>query len=105
MLSIQVQCNHEAQTISISQHSYIDSILCHYHFTDIKLLLTPMDTQVHLTSEQAPLTPSEFAAMCDMPYCKAVGMLNWAALTMRPDITFAIATVAHFGTNPRPTHW
>jgi hypothetical protein len=105
MLGIQVQRDCEARTISISQHSYIDSILHHYHFTNVKPLLMPMDTQVHLTSEQAPSTPSEFAAMCDVPYREAVGMLNWAALAMHPNITFAVAMVAHFGTNPRPMHW
>jgi hypothetical protein len=105
MLSIQIRRNHEARTISISQHSYIDSILHWYHFTDVKPLSTPMDTQVCLTSEQAPLTPSKFAVMHNMPYHEAVGALNWAALAMRPDIVFAIAMVACFGANPGPTHW
>ncbi len=43
--------------------------------------------------------------MCDVPYREAVGALNWAALTTRPDIAFAVTTVACFGANPRPTHW
>ena len=64
-----------------------------------------MDTQVHLTLEQAPLTPTEFTAMRNMPYHKAVGALNWAALAMHSDIVFAVAMVAHFSTNSRPTHW
>ena len=38
-------------------------------------------------------------------YCEAVGTLNWAALATRPDIVFAVATVAHFAANPRPAHW
>jgi len=105
MLGIQIQHNCEARTISISQHAYIDSILHYYHFLDCKPLSTPMDTQVRLTSEQAPLTPAKFTAMHNVPYCEAIGVLNWAAVAMCPDITFAIATVAHFGANPRPTHW
>ena len=43
--------------------------------------------------------------MHDMLYHKAVGILNWAALAMHPDITFAVATVAHFAVNPGPVHW
>src|SRR6266851_4039937 len=92
-------------TIHLSQHAYLDSILRHYNFVDVKPLSTPMDTQVCLTSEQAPSTPANFAAMCNVPYCKAVGALNWAMLTMCPDIMFAIAMVAHFSANPRPMHW
>ncbi|SRR6266851_2927156 len=93
MLSIQIRRDHEASTISISQHSYINSILHCFNFVDVKPLSTPMDTQVCLTSEQAPSTPSKFTTMHDVPYCEAVGMLNWAALTTHPDIVFAIATV------------
>ena len=105
MLGIQIWHDREARTISISQPAYIDSILRHYHFLDCKPLSTPMDTQVCLTSEQAPSSPPDFAAMCDMPYREAIGTLNWATLTTHPDITFAVATVACFGTNPRPAHW
>jgi hypothetical protein len=65
----------------------------------------PMDTQVRLTSEQAPSTPSEFAVMCDVPYRKAIGVLNWAILTTCPDIMFAVAMVVHFGANSGPAHW
>jgi hypothetical protein len=40
-----------------------------------------------------------------VPYREAVGALNWAALATRPDIAFAVATVARFAANPGPAHW
>jgi hypothetical protein len=42
----------------------------------------------------------------DIPYREAVGALNWvlAVLATRPDIAFAVATVARFASNPRPAH-
>ena len=43
--------------------------------------------------------------MRDVPYREAVGALNWAALATRPDIAFAVATVARFAANPGPAHW
>jgi hypothetical protein len=105
MLGIQISRDCDARTTFISQHTYIDSILRRYNFVDTKPLSTPMDPQVHLTSEQAPSTAAEFTAMRDVPYREAVGTLNWATLATRPDIAYAIATVAHFGANPRPAHW
>jgi len=104
MLGIQVRHDCNAHTTSISQHAYIDSILQRYNLADAKPLSTPMDTQLHLTLEQAPSTPSEFAVMCDMPYHEAIGVLNWAVLATHPDITFTIAMVVCLGTNPGPTH-
>jgi hypothetical protein len=105
MLGIQVMHDRDACSIHLSQHTYLDSILRCYNFVDVKLLSTPMDTQVRLTSEQAPSTPADFTAMRNVPYHKAVSMLNWAVLAMRPDIAFAIAMVARFGANPGPAHW
>ena len=43
--------------------------------------------------------------MRDVPYREAVGALNWAALATRPDIAFAVATVACFSANPGMAHW
>jgi hypothetical protein len=64
MLGIQVWCDREACTIHLSQLSYIDSILHCYNFLDTKPLSMPMDTQVWLTSEQAPLTAVDVG--CDV---------------------------------------
>jgi hypothetical protein len=48
--------------------------------------------------------------MCNIPYREAVDALNWAALAATcgvtyPYIVFAVATVAHFASNPGPVHW
>ena len=105
MLGLEVQRDRVGRTIHISQRAYIDAILCRYHFDELKLLSMPMDIQVRLTSEQSPKDAAEFVAMRDVPYRKAVGALNWAALATRPDIAFAVATVACFAVNPGPVHW
>ena len=68
MLGLEIQCNHTAGTIHLSQRAYIDAILRCFHLSDTKPLLTPMDPQVHLSSEQAPVSAAKFVAMCDVPY-------------------------------------
>ncbi len=105
MLGLEVKCNYKASHIHILQHTYINSILQCFGFDELKLLSTPFDTQVHLTLEQALVTAKEFTVMCNMPYCKAVGMLNWATLATHLDISFMVSTVACFATNPGPLHW
>jgi hypothetical protein len=105
MLGLEVKRDREAGQIHISQRAYIDSILRRFGFDELKPLSTPFDTQVRLTHEQAPATAEEFALMRDVPYREAVGALNWAALATRPDIAFAVSTVARFSANPGPAHW
>ena len=105
MLGIEIKRDRLARTIHLSQRAYIDAILRRYHFDELKPLSTPMDVQVRLSSEQAPASAAECALMRDVPYREAVGALNWAALATRPDIAFAVATVARFAANPGPAHW
>ena len=52
-----------------------------------------MDTSTQLTTEEAPTSAAEHTIMCDMPYCKAIGALNWAALATHPNIAFAVVTI------------
>jgi len=105
MLGIKIKRDHPGQVVCLSQRSYIDAILRCYNLADLKLLSTPMDHQVQLSLEQVPTSAAECMMMRDIPYREAVGTLNWAALAMRPDIAFAVATVAHFAVNPGPAHW
>ncbi len=105
MLGIEVKQDRAGGTIHLSQRSYIDSILHHFGFDDAKTVSTPFDTQVWLTLEQALADAAEFAVMRDVPYCEAVGALNWATLATRPDIAFAVSTVARFSANPGMAHW
>jgi hypothetical protein len=105
MLGVEIKRDRDARTIHLSQRAYIDSILRRYNLDELKPLSTPMDPATRLTSEQAPATAEEHAIMRDKPYREAVGALNWAALATRPDIAFAVATVARFAANPGPAHW
>ena len=64
-----------------------------------------MDPSIRLSLDQSPSTTAEHAIMRDKPYREAVGALNWVALATRPDIAFAVTTVARFTANPGPAHW
>ena len=105
MLGIEIWHDCKSGTTHLSQHAYIDSILCCYNLTDLKPLSTPMDTLICLFTEQAPASAAKCAVMHNMPYCKAVSMLNWATLATHLDIVFAVVTMARFTTNPGPAHW
>ena len=105
MLGIKIHHDRTGATVHLSQRTYINSILRRYGFEDAKPVSTPFDTQVRLTLEQALADAAEFAVMRDVPYREAVGALNWVALATRPDIAFAVSTVARFSVNPSMAHW
>ena len=43
--------------------------------------------------------------MTTRPYRELVGALDWLTLGTRPDIAFAMSSLARFGHNPGRVHW
>nr|GAT59056.1 predicted protein [Mycena chlorophos] len=105
LLGIEVKRNRQERTLSLSQTSYIQSIVRRYNLDDLKPLSIPMDPNVTLSSAQSPRTADELARMRSVPYKEAVGSLMYASLGTRPDITFAVTKLSKFSSNPGPAHW
>jgi len=64
-----------------------------------------MDPNVRLSTIQNPSTGAQYAAMCHIPYHKAVGSSMYAMLGTQPDITFMNTIVSKFSGNPGMAHW
>lgn len=105
LLGMKVTRDRVARTISFSHETYIESILAKYNFTDFKPCSIPMDPNAPLSLSQSPKTPAETTLMKNIPYREAVGSLMHLAVGTRPDIAFAVSTVAQFGANPGMAHW
>ncbi|PIL29346.1 hypothetical protein GSI_09397 [Ganoderma sinense ZZ0214-1] len=105
ILGFAVERDRAARTLSLSQTSYIESILHRYGFDELKPISTPMDLHNLLTSAQSPQTTAEIARMRDIPYREAVGSLMYASLGTRPDITYAVSILSRFSENPGLAHW
>ncbi len=59
ILGIEVRRIHEERKFLLSQCSYIDSILWHYSFDDLKSVSIPMDQNARLTTAQSLMTTEE----------------------------------------------
>jgi Reverse transcriptase (RNA-dependent DNA polymerase)/Integrase core domain/GAG-pre-integrase domain/Zinc knuckle len=105
LLGIEIKRDYKLKTISLSQRSYIQSIIERYGLTDAKPVSMPLDPHALLSKEQCPSTTEECGAMRDVPYREAVGSLMYAALATRPDIAYAVHHLARFGDNPGKPHW
>ena len=99
LLGIKITRNLKVQSISLSQSSYIDSILMQFNFMDVKPSVIPMDPSIHLTKDQSPQTPEEIADMHKVPHHEAIGSLNYCAVTTHPDIAFPVLLLAQFMEN------
>ena len=105
LLGIKITRDFEVQTISLSQSSYIDSILTRFNFTDLKPFTMPMDPSIRFSKDQCPQTLEEATEMSKVPYREAIGSLNYCAVVAQPDIAFSVSLLAQFMENPGCVHW
>lgn len=104
MLGLEIKRNRELRTLSISQRSYIDSIVTRYGFEDAKPLSIPIVDNSTLSRNDCPTITSDISKMAGRPYREAVGSLMYAAVGTRPDISYAVGQVACFSDNPGFAH-
>ena len=105
LLGIKITRDRAARTISLSQTSYIDTILSRFSLSDARPYQIPMSPTISLSKQDCPSNPTEEAHMRKVPYREAIGSLMYAAVATRPDIAFAVSTLSQFLENPGEAHW
>jgi hypothetical protein len=68
-----------------------------------KPVLTPLDPNVDLYAIERSKEEADKRVV--NAFASAVGSLTYAAMCTRPDIVYAVHTVAQFTKNPSPIHW
>ena len=101
----------ENQITTLSQAHYIDKILHRVGLQDANPVSTPLDPNVNLeTDEEADQDKSGNDQEVDHNrasgiYARAIGSLMYAAIGTRPDIAYAVHTLAKFTKSPQSKHW
>jgi hypothetical protein len=105
MLGMLIKHDCAAQTISISQEVFINSILARFNLADATSITTPLIPGTQLSSADCPTSQNDKDEMGTCPYRELVGALAWLTLGTRPDIAFTTSSLARFGHNPGRIHW
>ena len=105
LLGIKISRDRDKRTISLSQKTYIDSILNRFALADAKAYATPIVPGVTYSRSDSSASKTEEASMKAVPYREAIGSLMYASVATRPDISFAVATLSRFLDNPGRAHW
>ncbi|KAH7434384.1 hypothetical protein KP509_06G015200 [Ceratopteris richardii] len=94
-LGIQVLHDPTAGTISLSQSSYIGSLLHTFHMDSCKGVSTPLPTSL----KSNPATSSTDAST-DFPFAQMLGSIHYLVTCTRLDICFASNYLSRFMHNP-----
>ena len=104
LLGMKVTRDFSKHSISLGQRQYIIDMLEKYGHADCLPVSTPMDPGSTLQRTQS-LTDEDKEYMSKVPYISAVGSLTYLAQCTRPDIAYAVGTLARYNSNPSPIHW
>ncbi|CDO71000.1 hypothetical protein BN946_scf184844.g4 [Trametes cinnabarina] len=103
LLGYEIRRDRSACTVSLSQVAYIDTMLSRFNMTDAHPVSVPLDPHTNLFNYT--LDDDERAEMRNRPYAQLIGSLMYAAITTRPDISFATSTLARLMADPATIHW
>ena len=103
ILGVDICRDRSRRTISIGQSAYVTSLLDRHGMSECKPISTPMEhgfkTAAIQTSADYKATESEIRE-----YQGIIGGLMFAMVCTRPDIAYAVTTLAQFASNPAPVH-
>ena len=80
LLGVEIRCNRNNRTLSLSQGAYITTILVRFNLENVTPLTTPMDPSQRLSKAQCPNTQAEFEDMAETPYRELIGSLMYTAV-------------------------
>jgi transposase InsO family protein len=92
-----------AGTVTMSQSAYIDTLAARFNLTAANPLSIPLDPHTNLFN--ASVSEDEREVMRTKPYARLIGSLMYAAVATRPDIAYAVSTLARFMSDPAMVHW
>ena len=98
-LGIRVE-RHADDSIWIGQPLYTENLLKKFGMQDCKPVNTPVNAGSKLTQ-----AADEDKCIDQTLYQSAVGSLMYLSVSTRPDISFAISSLARFSSKPTTEHW
>jgi Reverse transcriptase (RNA-dependent DNA polymerase) len=105
LLGIKVTQDHLTWSISLSQSSYINSILAWFALANMKAQSTPMVPGAVFSCSNSPSSPNNIIPIKKVPYREAIGSLIYTSIATRPNISFAVSMLSQFLDNPDDAHW
>lgn len=97
-VGMELKRDRKNRTIAMNQQGYIRTVVDRFGLRDASTVTTPLEANVKLE-------PVDGDVDKECPYREAVGCLNYLSLIIRPDITFAVNSLARYSAAPKVKHW
>ncbi|KAL6346564.1 hypothetical protein AAG906_000182 [Vitis piasezkii] len=105
VIGIEIFHDRSRGLLGLSQNRYIETILERFDMENCSASVAPIQKGDKFSLMQCPQNEWERKHMERIPYASAVGSLMYAQTCTRPDISFAIAMLGRYQSNPGMDHW
>jgi len=99
-LGMKIKRDRKLRTLTVSQKTYLEGVLDHFRFSDLRPVSTSMEQGLNLQASEDHAD----AAFIER-YQSAIGSLMYAMTQTRPDIAYSISVLSRFAHNPNTAHW
>ncbi|KAG8786664.1 hypothetical protein FRC15_010949 [Serendipita sp. 397] len=101
LLGIQIIHDKTANTITLSQTNYINTILERFDYRKLNPVSSPLDPNVILRKRE----DDDLASAEEIhDYQMKLGSVMYAAIATMPQLAYAVQTLSQFSSNPAPEH-
>ena len=100
LLGMEVKRDRKNRVLTISQKSYLESVVARFGMQDCKPISTPLETGKKFDARSEDDEPADLKL-----YQAAIGSLNYAAVVSRPDLSVAVGMLSQHMVSPSAEHW
>ena len=105
VLNVKIFRDCSKRLLGLSQETYIQKMLKHYHMHDCKLMDTHVEKNLSLSLDMYPKMPNEREQMSKLHYSSTVGSLMYVMMCTPLDICYTVGLVSRFQSNLALKNW
>ncbi|KAL0319630.1 UNVERIFIED_CONTAM: Retrovirus-related Pol polyprotein from transposon RE2 [Sesamum radiatum] len=91
--------------LGLTQSSYIEKVLKRFKMEHSKRGLLPMRHGIKLSKKQSSKNDEELKKMSNIPYASAVGSIQYAVQSTKPDVVYALSVTSRYQACAGEAHW
>ena len=99
ILGIKIYRDRSRKMIGLSRITYIDKVLERFNMDNDKKGFNPMQSGIHLSKAQSPVSRGDQDRMSRVSYASTIGSIMYAMIFTQPNVSYALSMTSRYQSN------